>query len=384
MNTFNTLTESGIRDRFCLRVEHKESLLQAQPQAIQNFFQDQARLIIQALDAGKQRLRFAFPQYVMRPLSSIEPLYQKESLPPRHRRQQVGRSLPRNDSPDLMQNLIDRLSELRRSANAAISTCADLLCFILARQLLESLPEGKPFISQSDPHLDSCASNPAISLNQTIQSESGNQKTEPCAETMPCFYLPQWVAFNTNGELIASTEQEAKERIHFMENYMHRLLLVLAIDPAITEEKAFQQRYYGMVSQWTHQGRAYAQYQTLQIIRTIRQRAQQNSLNRGLSLSLPFFDDQAMELRTFDFEVIPPGRILFEPFFVVQAVEDAKARVSIDPSFNDTTRQHLLAELELLQKSFAFHHHFTPIGLLLQSNGILSNQNHEVHRKISR
>ncbi len=384
MNTFDRATELDILGRFSLRVEYKESLLQAQPQTIQNFFLGQARLIIQALDAGKQRIRFSFPEYVLRPLSSKEPLYQKESLSPRYRRQQVGRMLRRNDSPDLIQNLMDRLFELRRSANTAISTCADLLCFLLARQLLESLPEGKPFISQGDPHRDSYASNPDIALNQTIQSASRNLETEFFNEKMSCFYLPQWVAFNSNGELILPTEQEAKERIQCMRNYMHRLLLVLAIDPAITGENAFRQRYFGMVSQWTHQGRAYAQYQTLQIIHTIRQRAQQNSLNRGLSLSLPFFDDQALELRTFDFEVIPPGRILFEPFFVVQAVEDAKVRVSGDPSLNDTTKHHLLAELDLLQKSFAFHQHFAPIGLLLQSNAILSNLNHEVQRKISR
>ncbi len=44
------------------------------------------------------------------------------------------------------------------------------------------------------------------------------------------------------------------------------------------------------------------------------------NLNRGLSLSLPYFDDQDMELKNLDFDVIPAGRVMFVPAFLVMAV----------------------------------------------------------------
>ncbi|MGB9639535.1 MAG: hypothetical protein ACPL3P_04810 [Anaerolineales bacterium] len=177
---------------------------------------------------------------------------------------------------------------------------------------------------------------------------------------------------------------EFPEIFQELEISLRLLEIAFVIEPSIIEDPIFQHNYELVINQYKLEGRAYARYQTMEIIRTIRQRAQQNALNRGLSLSLPYFDDQALELRAYDFEVIPAGRILFEPYFVVQAVEDAKIRVSAELSYSDSTKEHILAELDLIQKSFAFQHHYTPIGLLLQSEGILSDRNQEAHRKLTR
>jgi len=107
-----------------------------------------------------------------------------------------------------------------------------------------------------------------------------------------------------------------------------------------------------MLGQLVNQGRALARYQTNDIIQTIWRRAKAQDLNRGLSLSLPYFDDQDLKLRTHSFEVIPAGRIMFVPAFVVHAALAEQAKVGQDTRLSVSTRQHLLAELRLLEAAF--------------------------------
>ena len=59
-------------------------------------------------------------------------------------------------------------------------------------------------------------------------------------------------------------------------------------------------------------GRALARHETQEIIRDIKRRAAAQDLNRGLSLSLPYFDDQALGMKLHNFQVIPAGRIMFD------------------------------------------------------------------------
>ena len=96
-----------------------------------------------------------------------------------------------------------------------------------------------------------------------------------------------------------------------------------------------------------------ARYQTREIIRGIKERAEAQSLNRGLSLSLPYFDDQGLKMETFHFVVIPAGRIMFVPSFVVRAAREEEVKVDQDTRFNVSTRKHLLIELKMLEDAFA-------------------------------
>ena len=107
-----------------------------------------------------------------------------------------------------------------------------------------------------------------------------------------------------------------------------------------------------MLGQLVNQGRALAIHQTKEIIKHIKERAEAQSLNRGLRLSLPYFDDQDLMIATSNFEVIPSGRIMFVPAFVVRAVQQEAVKVSQDTRYNPSTRKHLLHLLELLEKAF--------------------------------
>ena len=52
------------------------------------------------------------------------------------------------------------------------------------------------------------------------------------------------------------------------------------------------------------------------------------------------------------FEVIPTGRIMFVPAFVVRAAREEQAKAAQDTRLNPSTRRHLLAELKLLEAAF--------------------------------
>jgi hypothetical protein len=95
-----------------------------------------------------------------------------------------------------------------------------------------------------------------------------------------------------------------------------------------------------------------ANHRTYEIITLIKTRAAEQSLNRGLSLRLPYFDDQDLRVKTYNFVIIPAGRIMFVPAFVVRAVLDEQAKIAQDTRFNISTRRHLLSELQRLGNSF--------------------------------
>ena len=56
-------------------------------------------------------------------------------------------------------------------------------------------------------------------------------------------------------------------------------------------------------------------------------------------------------MKLHDFEVIPAGRIMFVPAFVVRAAREEQVKVAQDTRLSHSTRIHLLAELKALEAS---------------------------------
>ena len=137
-----------------------------------------------------------------------------------------------------------------------------------------------------------------------------------------------------------------------MQKFLNILFAARSLAPWMVVDNEFENKRYGILGQLVNQGRAYANYQTKEIIREIKERVAAQSLNRGLSLELPYFDDQDLTLKTYDFVVIPAGRIMFIPAFVVRAVVEEQAKLVQDTRFNNSTRKHLMAELQTLGKAF--------------------------------
>jgi hypothetical protein len=88
------------------------------------------------------------------------------------------------------------------------------------------------------------------------------------------------------------------------------------------------------------------------IIGTIQRRAASHDLDRGLSLSLPYFNDQTLVIEEFYFDVIPAGRVMFVPAFVVMAVRAQAAKVAQDTRLSLSTRRQILIELSSLEETF--------------------------------
>jgi hypothetical protein len=170
------------------------------------------------------------------------------------------------------------------------------------------------------------------------------------------FYLPQWVAFDEDGEMLVKSVEEAVVHVESMQRFMEVLFRAVALAPYISADSEYAKKRYGMLGQLVNQGRELAIYQTKEIIKRIKERAEAGSLNRGLRLSLPYFDDQELKVEISKFEIIPSGRIMFIPAFVVRAVRQEQVKVSQDTRYNPSTRKHLLYLLELLEIAFESTH----------------------------
>jgi hypothetical protein len=165
------------------------------------------------------------------------------------------------------------------------------------------------------------------------------------------FFLPEWVAFD-EGRLLVDSIDEAEARVALMQNYVSTLHLAVSLAPYIFADEEYQRKRCGMLAQLVNQGRALARYQISIIIGKIQRYAEAGDLNRGFSLSLPYFDDQALEMKMHDFQVIPAGRTMFVPAFVVLAARREQDKVLQAMHLSQSTRMHLLAELKELERAF--------------------------------
>ena len=106
-------------------------------------------------------------------------------------------------------------------------------------------------------------------------------------------------------------------------------------------------------------GRELAFLELEEIISKTKRWAQANRLNRGLRLSLPYFDEGDLELKWRELEIIPRGRCLFVPAFVVIAAHSEAARVEHDQKLLPATRAHLIDILATLETAFSENGHRT-------------------------
>jgi hypothetical protein len=103
---------------------------------------------------------------------------------------------------------------------------------------------------------------------------------------------------------------------------------------------------------YVERGRELAGRAVEEIIEEMWRRSARHQLDRGVRLSFPYYDDHRLSLRWRDFTVIPRGRILFVPAFVVIAAEREIERVRLDRQLNESTREHLAALLDRLRQAF--------------------------------
>jgi hypothetical protein len=269
---------------------------------------------------------------------------------------------------ELYKELRHSLTELEQSPDRAVSVATSLLRHaVVTHMVYNMLPAGRTVTYKladeeetipSVPENDFLEAESAITAStDAIAEEEKNEEGRgdllvPFVPYARRFFLPQWIAFDENGDLLVKSVEEAQAHIKSMQRFMEVLFLAVALAPYISADKEYIKKRYGMLGQLINQARALAIYQATEIIARIKERAASGNLNRGLSLSLPYFDDQELRVDITKFEVIPAGRIMFVPAFVVRAVRQEEMKVSQDTRLNPSTRKHLLHLLELLEQAF--------------------------------
>jgi hypothetical protein len=137
-----------------------------------------------------------------------------------------------------------------------------------------------------------------------------------------------------------------------MKRYLRVLNLAITLAPYLIADPEYQEKRYGILGQLINQGRAMARYEIKEIIQIIQQRVKTNSLNRGITLNMTFFNDLSLELESRKFMVIPAGRILFHPAFVVLAARNERAKINQDLRLSYSTRKHFQEKLLDLERAF--------------------------------
>ena len=340
-----------------------QALLNAQPGIVQRFLQGQAAMIASALMDRPTQVRFNLPDRVIVRAGQAE----AAPIPAEQREQLVGGLIERLTHGDIRNILRQRLAELEQAANPAVAASANMLRHSTAvymvysllpagRSVLYTAAEGEeipsiPVEPQTEKDSAITAASDAIAEEGKAEAERG-ELLVPYVPAARRFFLPQWVAFDDEDRLLVGSISEAEGHITSMQRFLNVLHTVSGLAPYMTVDDVYQQKRYGMLGQLVNQGRALARYQTQEIIRTIQLRVKNNELNRGLSLSLPYFNDQTLQMEVHAFEIIPAGRIMFVPAFVVRAAREEIAKVAQDTRLSPSTRKHLLAELHTLEAAF--------------------------------
>jgi hypothetical protein len=285
-------------------------LFQAQPKPIQFFLVSQAQSVADALLRRPTCIHFALPTLVICETGTAK----LTLLPGRAREQIAGGFIDRFTARDLRTSLNNCLSRLERDPNQAVSTGSKLLRFTTAVHLIEGCLPSIESVSNTEDRED---------LDSPFFMESKSA-----------------AGFVVVGNCPTPIEP-----------YIRIFRDVVALAPYVVASKGFQQKRYRLLGPWIKQNRELAQYETMEIIHALRRLGKDLTLQRGLRISLPYFDDQELALKLYEVNVIPACRIGFDPGFVAAAALSECEKIAQDDHFSPTTRNHLLNQLRLLETS---------------------------------
>lgn len=352
---------SRLREEF----SQKQALFSAQPAIVQRFIEAQARQVAEALIERQPQVKFTLPDRIVAEVPQMDQPAMI-TVPAGVREQTLGGLRNRLSRRDIKEELRHRLNELEQSPDHAIAASGGLLRYATATHMVHNmLPSGRsveyrteddeeiPTIPTEDLEPESAITQASDAIAEEGKADEGRGDLQvPFVPAARRFYLPQWVAFDDNGKILVGSVKEAEAHLASMQRYIEILHTASYFAAYIIADEEYQKKRYGMLGQLVNQGRALARYKTQEIIHTIKERAAAGSLNRGLSLSLPYFDDQELQMDLITFEVIPAGRIMFVPAFVVRAAHEEQAKFAQDTRLSSSTRKYILAELKLLEDAF--------------------------------
>lgn len=345
--TLNASLEASPVSNLQLEYKHQLGLYASQPAITRQFLDGQAQLIAHSIQRNANCVRFLLPDLVL-PAGEM----QTRPVPSVQRNQAAGRQiLP--GTHDLAATLLYKFIQLEQSAEPGVSTSASLLRYSTAYTMVhQMLPDGRPVRYSTEPG-DEIPSQPVETINpHPVSADRLDAAQTPFTPYALRFFLPQWVAFDEKDRLLTTNLQGAEAYLRSMQAYLSLLGQAASLDPYIVADETYQRKRTGMLGQLVNQGRALGRYEARDMVRRIQQRVSQGSLNRGLSLDISYFDDQRLTIASFNMQVIPFGRVMFLPAFVVLASRKEASLIARDPRLNSSTRRHLLSLMAIFEQAF--------------------------------
>ncbi|HMK08044.1 MAG TPA: hypothetical protein VK449_03340 [Anaerolineales bacterium] len=296
---------------------------------------------------------FLLPEIV-----AVGPNREPRSLPPDRRLQHVGRWMDRVRGRGLRATLRVYLLTLEQSPDRAVATAAKLIRHATAGWIVAHVGQvpgdaEEPSQGLAVPTLPEKAAPSNGDGHETPgPNGQGGHGSAPAVEAPRVFSVPEWEAFDAEGRLLVETPAQAESYLGLMQDSLAALRAAISLAPYMVADARYQAKRAGLLRQLAEQGRSLARYQTHEIVAVLQRRTSQGQLNRGLKVSLPYYDDQSLRLMLRTFDVIPAGRIMYVPALGMRAVQDEQAKVAQDTRLTSATRDHLLEELEMLVWAF--------------------------------
>jgi len=306
-------------NRIAAQTEHRlsqkyraiQALFNAQPGPIRFFLDTQAQSLAEAVVRDALKTSFLLPDWVV-----CQPGFDQPALlPARYRCQKLGSWKDRLSETPLLTLVDRRLTVLEHVSHPAVVAGAVLIRYATVSHLVQGLL----------PPISSVALSTTLVNRGALTGQDGEQE--------PGFVLLEG----------------SRAPIH---RYVRIFQAAFRLASYVAVDEDYREKRHHILGRWLDQCHALAIYETEQLIWTLRRRAETQGLNRGLSLSLPYFDDQYLEVRLHDFPVIPGGRIPFDPALIEAAAREEQIKVSEDLQLSSATRLHLIAELRMIEKAF--------------------------------
>jgi hypothetical protein len=298
----------------------RESLLQGeaashrQPAETRSLLQEQGGRIGAALLTRSGELEFRLPPVVVAP-EGDPPL----EVPADFQAQRVAGLWKRAAGRDVRTAFRSRLSQLDLSGYLAVRIASGLLRHAAARAVVDELvsPAALPAAPDSEP--------------AGMEVPSVRRPVEPPA--------PERI-------------RESEEAVRRLREALTGLQQAVSLSPCFIADETYQLKRNVLTGRLAAHGHTLAHLQLCRIAGKIIGRSSRRDLDRGLALSLPFFNDRTLDMDLYDFEVIPAGRTMFVPAFVALAARREQEKVERADSLTPSTRMHLLAALQCLERAF--------------------------------
>ncbi|MBX3081618.1 MAG: hypothetical protein KF716_08265 [Anaerolineae bacterium] len=159
-------------------------------------------------------------------------------------------------------------------------------------------------------------------------------------------------AYDHKKQRLCKTDEEAEAIINRLTGYVEQLRIAEQLYPGWMASDLYTEKRSALLQQVTEQGAALAHAQTLDIIENLKQLWQRQSIGGGLTLFVPYMDEDSYHMRGYRVEVMPNARIPFRPDFVVSACRLAEQQVRQNRLFAQRTRWQLLTLLDLISQAF--------------------------------